>query len=153
MYFGVALVFLYSVFCILLLNRTSIHTLHPPVQGFSERVVDALADYGIPFECTYKAVMEWDTTKEHFAALIASQFTGAELKELIANDIQLSKVTDIINRCSQVGTGNGAKAGTGQKWDWGSGREGPGREQGQDREGRCKIRRAGARYGGQGPGT
>ncbi|GIL50181.1 hypothetical protein Vafri_6307 [Volvox africanus] len=70
-------------------------------KGFSERVVDALADYGIPFECTYKAAMEWDTTREHFAALIAEQFTGAELKELISNDIQLSKVTDIINRCSQ----------------------------------------------------
>ncbi|EFJ44379.1 hypothetical protein VOLCADRAFT_118752 [Volvox carteri f. nagariensis] len=60
-------------------------------KGFSERVVDALADYGIPFECTYKAAMEWDTTREHFAALIAAQFTGAELKELISNDIQLSK--------------------------------------------------------------
>ncbi len=72
-------------------------------QGFSERVVDALADYGIPFECTYKAAMEWDTSKEVFASLIAAQFTGAELKELISNDIQLSKVNDIINRCSQVG--------------------------------------------------
>ncbi|GLC75104.1 hypothetical protein PLESTF_001594300 [Pleodorina starrii] len=70
-------------------------------KGFSERVVDALADYGIPFECTYKAAMEWDTSREHFAALIAAQFTGPELKELISNDIQLSKVTDIINRCSQ----------------------------------------------------
>lgn len=70
-------------------------------KGFAEDIVDALADYGIPFECTFKAAMAFNTTKEHFAALIDAQFTGPELKDLISNDIQLSRITDAINVCSQ----------------------------------------------------
>ncbi|KAG2492902.1 hypothetical protein HYH03_008816 [Edaphochlamys debaryana] len=69
-------------------------------KGFTEHVVDALADYGIPFECTYKAAVEWDATKEHFATLIENHFTGAELKELISNGIVLNRVTDMISRCA-----------------------------------------------------
>ncbi|KXZ52570.1 hypothetical protein GPECTOR_9g614 [Gonium pectorale] len=70
-------------------------------KGFSERVVDALADYGIPFECVYKSAMEWDTSKEVFAALIEAHFTGAEIKELISNDIMPSKINDMISRCRE----------------------------------------------------
>ncbi|KAG2451828.1 hypothetical protein HYH02_003604 [Chlamydomonas schloesseri] len=70
-------------------------------KGYSEHVVDALADYGIPFECTYKAAVEWDTSREHFAVLIENHFTGAELKELISNGILLSRVVDIIARCAK----------------------------------------------------
>lgn len=72
------------------------------IQGYSEHVVDALADYGIPFECTYKAAVEWDTSREHFAVLIENHFTGAELKELISNGILLSRVVDMIARCAKV---------------------------------------------------
>ncbi|KAG2441727.1 hypothetical protein HXX76_003342 [Chlamydomonas incerta] len=70
-------------------------------KGYSEHVVDALADYGIPFECTYKAAVEWDTSREHFAVLIENHFTGAELKELISNGILLSRVVDMIARCAK----------------------------------------------------
>ena len=48
-----------------------------------------------------QAAMVFNTTKEHFAALIDAQFTGPELKDLISNDIQLSRITDTINMCSQ----------------------------------------------------
>ncbi len=78
------------------------HARPAPPQGFDEHVVDALADYGIPFECVYKAVIDGGSSKAHFALLIQEHFTGAELRELVANGIQLSRVVDIITKCQQV---------------------------------------------------
>ncbi|GFR50232.1 hypothetical protein Agub_g12415, partial [Astrephomene gubernaculifera] len=68
-------------------------------KGFSERVVDALVDYGIPFECTYKAAFDGNATREDFAALIEEKFTGDEIRVLISNDIKLPAVVDIIRVC------------------------------------------------------
>lgn len=47
-------------------------------------------------------MIDGGASKAHFALLIQEHFTGAELKELVANGIQLSRVVDIITKCQQV---------------------------------------------------
>ncbi|GIL93087.1 hypothetical protein Vretifemale_20513, partial [Volvox reticuliferus] len=76
-------------------------------KGYSEYVVDALVDYGVPFECVYKAAVEMGAspddcaTPEQFAALIEQGFTGPELKQLISNGIRLAKVIGYIEECEK----------------------------------------------------
>ncbi|GIM13695.1 hypothetical protein Vretimale_16772, partial [Volvox reticuliferus] len=76
-------------------------------KGYSEYVVDALVDYGVPFECVYKAAVEMGAspddcaTPEQFAALIEQGFTGPELKQLISNGIRLAKVIWYIEECEK----------------------------------------------------
>ncbi|GIL50319.1 hypothetical protein Vafri_6446 [Volvox africanus] len=76
-------------------------------KGYSEYVVDALVDYGVPFECVYKAAVEMGGTPDEcatpgqFAVLIEQGFTGPELKQLISNGIRLAKVIGYIEECAK----------------------------------------------------
>ncbi|GIL50318.1 hypothetical protein Vafri_6445 [Volvox africanus] len=77
------------------------------VKGYDDHVVDALVDYGVPFECVYKAAVEMGGTPDEcatpgqFAALIEQGFTGPELKQLISNGIRLAKVIGYIEECAK----------------------------------------------------
>ncbi|GLC45472.1 hypothetical protein PLESTB_000317700 [Pleodorina starrii] len=72
-------------------------------KGYTEHVVDALVDYGVPFECVYKAAVEMggSASPDQFAALIEHGFTGPEIKQLISNGIRLAKVIGYIQECAK----------------------------------------------------
>ncbi|KAG2441795.1 hypothetical protein HXX76_003407 [Chlamydomonas incerta] len=71
------------------------------IRGYDEYVVDALVDYGVPFECVYKAAVELGSTVEEFAALIEKDFSGSDLRQLISNGIRLAKIRHYIHMCEQ----------------------------------------------------
>ncbi|KAG2451760.1 hypothetical protein HYH02_003539 [Chlamydomonas schloesseri] len=71
------------------------------IRGYDDYVVDALVDYGVPFECVYKAAVELGSTVEEFAALIEKDFSGSDLRQLISNGIRLAKIRHYIHMCEQ----------------------------------------------------
>ncbi|KXZ52505.1 hypothetical protein GPECTOR_9g549 [Gonium pectorale] len=66
-----------------------------------QHIIDALVDYGVPFECVYKAAVELGATPAHFAALIQEGFSGAELKQLISNGVGLDEIRTLLEACEQ----------------------------------------------------
>lgn len=59
-----------------------------------------LIDFGVPFECIYKAAADLATRPECFAVLVGTGLTGTDMKLLISNSISLTRVADFINTCS-----------------------------------------------------
>ncbi len=70
------------------------------MQGYSEVAVDTLIDFGVPFECIYKAATDLATRPECFAVLVGTGLTGTDMKLLISNSISLTRVAEFINACS-----------------------------------------------------